>query len=344
MVYVSSQGYGRGGPLGEMPSYGPLNNGFAGLHHLWNHPDVPYPCGTALNHPDHIAGKLLAVGVLAALDHRRRTGEGQRVEMAQTEVAAYLLGEVYLDAALRGADPQAQGNARDDAVPHGVYPAAGDDRWLAVSVLDDEAWRRMCEATGWPLEASTATLRRPPGQPRSHRQAGRRVDVGPDAPRTRPPRLQAHGVSAMPVMGPQDHLSDPHLLERGFIVTLQHPEVGSERHCGNPIHLSRLAQRTARSAPCLGVDTEEVLGDRGSGWPPGTWRTCGPAASAANRSVEPDRRGPVTGSDANRSPNPDRRQASSEVAQARSKRSRFMTLSQAATKSWTNFSLASSQA
>ena len=258
VVYVSSQGYGRGGPLGEMPSYGPLNNGFAGLHHLWNHPDAPYPCGTALNHPDHIAGKLLAVGVLAALDHRRRTGEGQRVEMAQTEVAAFLLGEVYLDAGLRGTDPQAQGNARDDAVPHGVYPAAGEDRWLAVSVLDDEAWRRLGQATGWPLEASTATLA---GRLINREAIDKQVAEWTSARTAEEAaaRLQAHGVSAMAVMGPQDHLSDPHLQEREFIVTLQHPEVGSERHCGNPIRLSRLAQRTARSAPCLGVDTEDVL-------------------------------------------------------------------------------------
>ncbi len=243
-----------------MPSYGPLNNGFAGLHHLWNHPDVPYPCGTALNHPDHIAGKLLAVGVLAALDHRRRTGAGQRVEMAQTEVAAYLQGEVYLDAALRGADPQPQGNARDDAVPHGVYPAAGDDRWLALSVLDDDAWRRLCDATGWPLEASTATL---VGRLINREAIDKQIAEWASArsPEEAATALQAHGVSAMPVMGPEDHLSDPHLGERGFIVTLQHPEVGSERHCGNPIRLSRLDQRTARSAPCLGVDTEDVLGD-----------------------------------------------------------------------------------
>jgi crotonobetainyl-CoA:carnitine CoA-transferase CaiB-like acyl-CoA transferase len=99
VVYASSQGYGVGGPFGEMPAYGPLNAGFAGIHLLWNHPDAPYPCGTSLNHPDHIAGKLLGVAVLAALGHRAVTGEGQHIDMAQTEAAAYLLGEVYLDAA-----------------------------------------------------------------------------------------------------------------------------------------------------------------------------------------------------------------------------------------------------
>jgi len=107
VLYVSSQGYGRGGPYGEMPAFGPLNAGFAGLHHLWSDPDAPYPCGTSLNHPDHIAGKVLAVAVLAAWDHRRRTGEGQYIDMAQTEAAAYLIGEVYLDAALTGVEPGA---------------------------------------------------------------------------------------------------------------------------------------------------------------------------------------------------------------------------------------------
>ena len=73
--------------------------------------------------------------------------------------------------------------------------------------------------------------------------------------------LQQAGVSAMPVMGPVDHHADPHLAERGFIVTLEHPEVGPERHVGNPVRLSRLPQRTAASSPCLGADTAAVLRD-----------------------------------------------------------------------------------
>src|SRR5947208_637243 len=97
VVYVASQGFGRGGPLGEASAYGPLNSAFAGVTWLWNHPDAPYPAGSSLNHPDHIAAKLAAVAVLAALEHRRRTGEGQLIEMSQAEAAAYLIGEFYLE-------------------------------------------------------------------------------------------------------------------------------------------------------------------------------------------------------------------------------------------------------
>ncbi|MEO5839068.1 MAG: CoA transferase [Acidimicrobiales bacterium] len=257
VVYVSSQGYGRGGPYGEMPAFGPLNAGFAGLHHLWSDPETPYPCGTSLNHPDHIAGKLLAVAVLAAWEHRRRTGEGQHLDMAQTEAAAYLIGEFYLDAALTGVEPGASGNRSDVAVPHGVYPSVGDDEWIAIAAPDDASWHALAQAVGWPADESRATL--------SGRLAARdTIDEQLTAWTAQHPAaeaaaiLQAMGVSAMPVMGPLDHHADPHLSERGAIVTLQHPEVGTEHHVGNPLRMG-LTQRTALSAPCLGADTDKVL-------------------------------------------------------------------------------------
>lgn len=257
VLYVSSQGYGRGGPFGETPAFGPLNAGFAGLHHLWSDPDAPYPCSTSLNHPDHIAGKLLAVALLAAWDHRQRTGEGQHIDMAQTEAAAYLIGEVYLDAALTGVEPGAQGNRNDAAVPHGVYRCAGDDAWIAIAVFDDASWQALERIVCWPSDDALSTL--------SGRLAARdEIDERLTAWTSERPAadtaslLQAAGVSAMPVMGPVDHLGDPHLTERGAFVILQHPEVGQEHHVANPIRMT-LAQRTAMSAPCLGADTQAVL-------------------------------------------------------------------------------------
>src|SRR5207245_9923886 len=93
----ASPGFGPCGRLAQASAYGPLNSAFAGVTWLWNHPDAPYPAGSSLNHPDHIAAKLSAVAVLAALEHRRRTGEGQLIEMSQAESAAYLIGEFYLE-------------------------------------------------------------------------------------------------------------------------------------------------------------------------------------------------------------------------------------------------------
>ncbi len=258
VIYASSQGYGRGGPFGEMPAYGPLNSGFSGVHMLWNHPDAPYPCGTSMNHPDHIAGRLLAVGVLAALAEREVSGEGQHLELAQTEAAAYLMGEKYLEAARDGVDPPPRGNSHPHAAPHGVYPSTGDDQWVAIAVMDDDAWRSLCAALGWDDEPS---LRNAADRVAARAALDARVAEW-TLTRTKEEAaelLQAHGVSAMPVMGPYDHHADPHLRERGAIVTLHHPEIGDERHIGNPLRFSRLPQRRAEAAPLMGADTEAVL-------------------------------------------------------------------------------------
>jgi len=213
-----------------------------------------------MNHPDHIAGKLLAVDVLAALRHRARTGEGQRLDMAQTEAAAYFIGEIYLDAALTGRDPEPVGNHDDRFVPHGVYPSGGDDRWIAIAVTDDDAWRRLVALAGWPDDPSLAHLegrlaaREAIDEQLGVWTSGRTAEVAAA-------RLQLEGISAMPVMGPLDQRADEHLIARGFFARLEHPEAGVEHHVGNPVRYSRLPLRTARSAACLGADTVEVLGE-----------------------------------------------------------------------------------
>lgn len=258
IIYIASQGFGRGGPLGEAPSFGPLNSSFAGSNWLWNHPDTPYPAGSTLNHPDHVASKLGALAVLSALEHRRRTGEGQFIEMAQTEAAVYLLGEFYLQGPCTGQPPQRRGNASAFAVPHNVYPCAGEDRWCAIAVVDDAGWQRFVRCLGWPDEQRLATAA---GRVAARDEIDARVA---EWTRTRTPEeaaaaLQAAGVSAMPVQNPDDHRADAHLAARGAIVTVEHPEIGPERHIGNPLHMSRTPLVTAGAAPLLGADTHDVL-------------------------------------------------------------------------------------
>ena len=258
VVYVASQGFGRGGPLGEASAYGPLNSAFAGVTWLWNHPDAPYPAGSSLNHPDHIAAKLAAVAVLAALEHRRRTGEGQLIEMSQAEAAAYLIGEFYLEGPATGRPAAQCGNAALYACPHGVYPSAGEDRWVAIAVVGDGAWERFAGALGWPLEPALASL---DGRLAARAALDRRVAEWTRARSAEEAAaaLQAAGVSAMPVENGDDHRADPHLAARGAIVTVEHPEIGPERHSGNPIRLSRTPLVPPAAAPRLGADTEDVL-------------------------------------------------------------------------------------
>ena len=258
VVYVASQGYGRGGPMGEMKAFGPLNSSFAGVHMLWSHPDGPYPCGTSLNHPDHIASKMLTVGVLCALDHRYQTGEGSFVEMAQTEAAAYLLGELYLEAIETGVNPTNLANRDPHMAPQGVYPGSEDDSWVAITVQSDDAWRALELVAGWTADETLGNVE---ARFVAHDAIDERLSrwTSQCSVEQTAELLQAVGVSAMPVMGPLDHLGDPHLCERGLMVDLVHEVHGPEQQPANPTRMSRTVLRTAQSAPPLGYHTHEVL-------------------------------------------------------------------------------------
>ncbi len=260
VIYVSSQGFGRTGPMADLPAFGPVNAAFSGIHLLWNHPDAPYPCGSSLNHPDHIAGKLLSVAVLAAIRHRRQAGRGGLIDMAQAEAGAYLLGHLFTEADRTGVDPRPRGNRSDLAVPHDVYPAAEDDTWVAVAVPDDGAWNRLVVACGWSPDPDLDHLE---GRLARRDEIDQRLAQWcrqfTDAEAAQ--RLQDRGVSAMPVMGPVAHLADPHLTERGAILTLHHAAQGAERQLANPTRMSATELRPAGPSPCLGEHTDEILRD-----------------------------------------------------------------------------------
>jgi benzylsuccinate CoA-transferase BbsF subunit len=197
---------------------------------------------------------MSAIAVLAALEHRRRTGEGQLVEMSQSEAAAYLIGEFYLE----GEAAAQRGNAVEYACPHGVYACADEERWVAIAVVGEAAWERCARALGWTPEPRLATLagRLAARDELDHRVTEwTRARSAEDAAEA----LQAAGVSAMPVQNGDDHRADAHLAARGGIVTVEHPDIGPERHSGNPIRMSRTPLGPPRAAPRLGADTEDVL-------------------------------------------------------------------------------------
>jgi benzylsuccinate CoA-transferase BbsF subunit len=199
-----------------------------------------------------------ALAVLAALEHRRRTGEGQRIELAQTEVTAFLQGELFLEGPCTGRPAAPRGNAVDYACPHGVYPAAGEDRWIAIAVVGDDAFERFRAHLGWRRDPALATLA---GRLALRATLDHRVGewTRPRSAAKAAEALQAAGVSAAPVQGPVDHRADRHWLARHAFVTLDDPEIGPVRHVASPIRLARTALARAAPAPRLGADTEAVL-------------------------------------------------------------------------------------
>src|SRR5262249_7988743 len=180
------------------------------------------------------------------------------IEMSQAEAAAYMAGEFYLQGPTTDRPPAPCGNFVEYAAPHGVYPCAGEDRWLAVAVTSDAAFEQLRGVCGWPDDPALATLagrRAPPADLDDQLARWTR----PRDPDTAAAELQAVGVSAMTVQHGDDHRADAHLAARSAIVSVEHPEIGSERHAANPIRLSRAPLSAPRAAPLLGADTPPVL-------------------------------------------------------------------------------------
>src|SRR5437867_992323 len=151
VICVRMTGFGLTGPYRDHVSYGPTLQALAGYTLLMAEPGEP-PAGFGYSYSDLAGGNLGALAVLAALWHRRRTGRGQLVDLAQLEAVASLVGPTLLARALDGGASTPTGNASQEepGAPHGVYPCAGDDRWLAITVFSDEDWARFAHAIGDP--------------------------------------------------------------------------------------------------------------------------------------------------------------------------------------------------
>lgn len=258
VVYMSSQGLGKG-PYDGFQTFGPNLQTFSGVTHQWAHPDDPYPVGTTLNHPDHIAGKQALVAVLGAL--AQRSAEGCYVDAAQVEAAAYLIGDRYAEQSFSETEVTARGNFSPDMAPHGCYrclDAEEDERWVALAVEDDAQWRRLCSVAG--LEGLD--------DPAHRETAGRLANVGAldealsawAGERTveaAEAALRAVGVPASRVVVGADMAA----IETDFFPTVRSASSGT-RHCtGMPVLTAAGTRPPVGPSPVIGEHTGRVLFD-----------------------------------------------------------------------------------
>ena len=145
LIMLSSCLMGQTGPLAKIAGFGNMAAAISGFHNLTGWPDRA-PSGVFGAYTDYVAPRFTAMAILAALDHRRRTGEGQYIDQSQAECAIHFLGPAILDYTVNGRVEERAGNSDAAFAPHGVYPAAGDDQWIAIVCRDDDEWRRLCAA------------------------------------------------------------------------------------------------------------------------------------------------------------------------------------------------------
>ena len=261
IIMIRLQGLGTTGPRKNYVTWGPSLMPFSGMSWLWNHPDGGAPVGSQTSYPDYIVSIHMAFVLMAALRHRANTGEGQFIDIAQGEVTASLIGPALLDGLVHGRVAKPLGNGSRRRAPHGCYPCRGDDAWCAVSVGDDEEWRRFCAATS---HAAALGDERFATADRRLANAAALDALVSDWTRQRTPRevmeaLQAHGVTAGMVSDGTTLVTDPHLRSRGSVVEHEHPRQGRLTLPGIVMKFSETPGEIRRHAPLLGQDTHAVL-------------------------------------------------------------------------------------
>jgi crotonobetainyl-CoA:carnitine CoA-transferase CaiB-like acyl-CoA transferase len=260
LVMIALSGYGATGPDAEFVSYGPAQVPLSGMSSLTGYADWP-PMHVGISYGDPTGGLHGAFAVLAALWHRVHTGAGQYIDLSQWETSVATLGEGVLEQCLTGAQPPRSGNRDPHMAPHGVFRCAGEQRWVAIAVRDDDDWRRLAACMGTPDLA---------GDPRFATAAARKANE--DALEalvegwTRAQRdidvataLQAARIPAEVSLTNQDLAEDDDLRRSGFHVRREHPEVGTRLHLGIPWQMSETPCTVRRAAPCLGQHTDDVL-------------------------------------------------------------------------------------
>jgi crotonobetainyl-CoA:carnitine CoA-transferase CaiB-like acyl-CoA transferase len=260
IVLASSQLMGATGPWKDWIGFGPNSRTAAGMTYLWNFPEGGMPPGSGAIHPDHLAGRMLALGAVATLLARERRGVGGHLEVAQVEVIIGLLADLMLKAALEPGTVGPQGNLSSRGAPWGVYPCAGNERWCVITVRDDDDWRRFRAAIGDPDWTRAREYVTAHGRIEARAEIDRRVIewTSSHTDREVAGELQRAGVPAGFMMYASDMPTDPHLLARGYPRPVEQPGVGPMIFEGPAFHATSIAEPLVAPAPALGEHTREI--------------------------------------------------------------------------------------
>ena len=260
LVMISTCLNGQTGPERHYPGFGGQGSALAGFNHLTGWPDRE-PVGPFGTITDSLSPRFAALLLATALLHRRWTGQGQHVDLAQVEGGIVCLTESMIGHAANGEVLTRMGNRSRHEAPHGVFPCAGKERWVAIVVHDDEDWRRLIAAIGAPAWATDASFATAAGRLARVEDLERRLaawTAGQEATGVAQ-RLQAAGVDAGPVEDFADLHEDPQLAHRGHFRDVEHAVIGRHPVETHAMRFSAMEPRIEAPAPLLGEHTEHVL-------------------------------------------------------------------------------------
>ncbi len=260
LIYCSITGFGQTGPYAPRPGYDSLIQAMGGVMSLTGEPDgLPQKVGVPVG--DLFAGLYGCIGILAALRHKERTGQGQQIDIGMLDTSVAWLANQGMNFLATGENPARLGNQHPNIVPYQVFPTA--DGHVVLSVGNDPTFRRFCENFG---------LGGLPDDPRFATNAAR-VEHRQLVTDTLTPVLQGHPtawwverleslkIGCGPINKLADVFGDPQVAARGMVVELPHAgtESGQVRVIANPVRLSETPVDYRISPPLLGADTDDVL-------------------------------------------------------------------------------------
>jgi benzylsuccinate CoA-transferase BbsF subunit len=259
VVMLSSCLNGQYGPHASLAGFGTMGAQLAGFGSLAGWPDRP-PAGPFGAYTDYVAPKFTVIALLAALEHRRRTGEGQYIDLSQSEASQQFLGPALLDYTVNGRVATRAGNTSPEYCPHGVFPCAGNDRWIAIACTGQEQFAALGKVAGkpWADDGRFATL-----AARIANRDALDAEISGWTSGCERDDLEAAligaGVPAHRVSTAMDAFNDPHLAALGHFPTVQHAEVGEVPVEASRIRLSRTPAQPPAPAPMIGEHNQQVL-------------------------------------------------------------------------------------
>ncbi len=263
IIMVSSTGYGYSGPWANYGATGPATEGASGLAYTTGYADGP-PVLSEIPYTDYTAAEHTVFAVMAALMHRLRTGDGQFIDVSQTQTASSTIPEALLDFAANGRLPTRGGNRDPSMAPHGCYPCLGEDRWIAIAVSGDAEWRGLCRVLAKPEWETDLRFSNSFDRLRNQDQLDRRLEqstAGWDAHGLMR-ALQENGVAAGVVLDSKDLLFNPHLRDRGFYeVVRHHPSTGIPPlpYASRPWRFSETPAVIPKAGPVMGQHNRYLL-------------------------------------------------------------------------------------
>ena len=261
LIMASTCLFGQSGPLSSLAGFGTMGASMSGFYAMTGWPDRD-PAGVAGAYTDYIAPKYLTAALLAALEHRDRTGEGQYIDMSQAEASMAFLTPAVLDYVVNDRQAPSPGNRHPQMAPHGAFPTATGDgeeqQWLTIAITDDDRWQALCQHADLGDELAGLDL-----AGRKAREDELEATIGAwtmkhDGYQLQE-QLQAAGIAAHMVQASSELVDDPQLVHRQHFREVAHADHGTFWVEGPRFSMSRSTTDISDAGPSLGQHTFDVL-------------------------------------------------------------------------------------